>query len=152
MVSAKGAASDQAQQHVPLPHARGKRRAAVHRAHRKASKVEIAVVIHAGHLGGLSADQGAAGGLAAAGDPLDHAGALVDGQLAGGEIVQEEQRLGALADEVVHAHRDQVLAQTVQMSGDPFDQRVPRVDVDACVAIADPVLCHVGPRLMSAPR
>ena len=38
-------------------------------------------------------------------------------ELAGGEIVEEEQRLGALDDEVVDAHRDQVDADAVMLAG-----------------------------------
>ena len=35
-------------------------------------------------------------------------------ELAGGEIVEEEQRLGALHDDVVDAHRDEVDADRVE--------------------------------------
>ena len=38
-------------------------------------------------------------------------------ELAGGEIVEEEQRLGALHDEVVDAHRDEVDADRVVHAG-----------------------------------
>ena len=38
-------------------------------------------------------------------------------ELAGGEIVEEEQRLGALHDEVVDAHRDEVDADRVVDAG-----------------------------------
>ena len=41
------------------------------------------------------------------------ASATVAVELAGGEIVEEEQRLGALDDQVVGAHRDQVDADAV---------------------------------------
>ena len=46
--------------------------------------------------------------LAAFGDARDHALGDAVVELAGGEIVEEEQRLGALHDQVVDAHRDQV--------------------------------------------
>jgi hypothetical protein len=44
-------------------------------------------------------------------------GALVGIELAGGEIVEEEQRLGALHDEVVDAHGDEVDADRVVDAG-----------------------------------
>ena len=43
--------------------------------------------------------------------------AAVDLEPAGGEIVEEEQRLGALADQVVDAHRDEVDADGVEPPG-----------------------------------
>ena len=91
--------------------------APLHRADGEARKVEVAPVIHARHLGGLAPDQGAAAVGAALGDAGDDAGGLVKLQLAGGEIVQEEQRLGPLADQVVDAHGDEVDADRVHMAG-----------------------------------
>jgi hypothetical protein len=66
-----------------------------------------------GHLGGFAADQGAAGELAAFGDAFDHGGGGIHVELAAGEVVEEEQRLGALHQDVVDAHGDQVLADGV---------------------------------------
>ena len=74
-------------------------------------------MIHAGHFGGLAADQRAAGLPAALGDAADDRRALVGVELAGGEIVEEEQRLGALHDEVVDAHGDEVDADRVVLAG-----------------------------------
>ena len=51
--------------------------------------------------------------LAAPGDALDHGGRGVDVELAAGEVVEEEQRLGALHQDVVDAHRHQILADGV---------------------------------------
>ena len=76
--------------------------------------------VHAGHLGGLAADQRAAGLAAALGDALDDRGAGLGIELAAGEVVEEEQRLGALHDEVVDAHRDEIDADGVVQSG--FDR------------------------------
>jgi hypothetical protein len=45
--------------------------------------------------------------------PATTAGGGVDVELAGGEIVEEEHRLGALHQDVVDAHRDQVDADGV---------------------------------------
>ncbi len=73
-------------------------------------------MVHAGHFGGLAADQRAAGLPAAFGDAADDRRALVRIELAGGEIVEEEQRLGALHDDVVDAHGDEVDADRVVLA------------------------------------
>ena len=86
-------------------------------ADREAREVVVAVGIHAGHLGRLAADQRAAGAAAALGDAGDDAPAGLDLELAGREVVEEEQRLGALHDDVVDAHRDQVDADRVGDAG-----------------------------------
>jgi hypothetical protein len=52
---------------------------------------------------------------AALGDAFDDPRGGIDLQLAGGEIVEKEERLGPLADQVVDAHGDQVDADPVQM-------------------------------------
>ena len=46
-------------------------------------------------LGGLAAEEGAAGPRAALGDPGDHLRRLVHVEPSGGEVVEEEERLGA---------------------------------------------------------
>ena len=66
-----------------------------------------------GMLGRLAADQRAAGLLAAARDALDDLAGDGDVELAAGEVVEEEQRLGALDQDVVDAHRDEVDADRV---------------------------------------
>jgi hypothetical protein len=84
-----------------------------HHANGKASQVVFAHRVHARHLGGFAANQRAAGLLAAGGDAFDHVGGLRHVQLAAGKIIQEEQRLGALHQNVVDAHRHQVDADGV---------------------------------------
>ncbi|KAG1249420.1 hypothetical protein G6F68_013345 [Rhizopus microsporus] len=84
-----------------------------HRTHRKTGQVVFAVRVHARHFSGFAADQRAAGLGAAVGDAAHDRRGGVDVQLAGGEIVQEEQRLGALHQHVVHAHGDQVDADRI---------------------------------------
>ena len=74
----------------------------------EAGEVVVVAVIHAGHLGGLAADQRAPACTQPSAMPRDHAGGDVHLQLAGGVVVEEEQRLGALHDDVVGAHGDQV--------------------------------------------
>ena len=80
-------------------------------------QVVLAVGVEAGQLGGLAADQRAAGLLAAVGDAGDHPLGDADVELAGGEVVEEEQRLGAGHGHVVDAHRDQVDADRVVAPG-----------------------------------
>jgi hypothetical protein len=83
-------------------------RAALGRADRKAGQIVVAVLVEAGHLRGLAADQRAAGFPAGLGDAGDNRGGRFRIELAAGEIVQKEQRLGALHHQVVDRHRDQV--------------------------------------------
>ena len=80
----------------------------LHHADREAGQIVFAVRIHAWHFGGLAADQRAAGQFATLGDAFDHLGRDVDVELAAGEVVEEEQRLGPLHQDVVDAHGDQV--------------------------------------------
>ena len=90
---------------------------ALDRADREAREVVVVAVIDAGHLRGLAADQRAAGLLAAVGDARDDRGAHLRVELAGGEVVEKEQRLRALHHEVVHRHRDEVDADRVVDAG-----------------------------------
>ena len=87
--------------------------AAFHRADAETRQIVVARSIHAGHLGRFPADQRAAGLFAtirnARNDALGHAVL----QLAGGEVIEEEQRLGALDDQVVDAHGDEIDAHRV---------------------------------------
>ncbi len=83
----------------------------------EAGEVVVIARVHPGHFRGLAADQRAARLDAALGDAGDDALGHVDGQLAGRVIVEEEQRLRALHDDVVGAHRDQVLADPVVQAG-----------------------------------
>src|SRR5690606_32921089 len=77
----------------------------------------VLAVIHARHFGGFAADQRATGNPAALGNAVDDGGALLDVELAGGKIVEEEQGLGALYDDVVDAHRHQVLPDSAVIAG-----------------------------------
>ncbi len=79
----------------------------------EAGQVVVFTFVHAGHLGGFAAHQGAASLLAASTNAGDHLRCDVDIELAGGVVVQEEQRLGATDDQIVDAHGDQVDADAV---------------------------------------
>ena len=83
----------------------------------KACEIVVAVTIHAGHLGRLAADQRAACLSAAIGDARDDGCALIGIELAGCEIVEEEERLGPLHDEVVDAHGDEIDADRIVDAG-----------------------------------
>ena len=87
--------------------------ALLHHADAEAREVVILALVHAGHLGGLAADQRAARLLAAGADALDDPGRHVDVEPAGGVVIEEEQRFGAGDHEVVDAHRHQVDADAV---------------------------------------
>jgi hypothetical protein len=95
----------------------------------KTGQVEVAIRIHAGHLGGFATDQGSPCLAAPRGDALDDQGCLVDGELAGGEVVEEQQRLRPLADQIVDAHGNQIDAHGIDLPG---------IDGDAQLG-ADPI-------------
>ena len=88
-------------------------RALLDDADREAGEIVLAGGIHAGHLRGLAADQRAARLLAARGDALDDLGGGRDVELAARVVVEEEERLGALREDVVDAHRDEIDADRV---------------------------------------
>ena len=74
----------------------------------ESGEIEVPARIHPRHLGALPADEGSAGQLAAACDPFDHG--LRRGRIepAHGQVVQEQDGLGALREHVVRAHRHEV--------------------------------------------
>ena len=84
-----------------------------HDADAEAGQVIVFAFVHAGHFGGLAADQGTARQFATGTDAGDYGGGDVDVELAGGVVVEKEQRLGAADHQVVDAHRHQVLADAV---------------------------------------
>ena len=94
---------------------------------------------HAGVLGGLAADQRAAGLHAAVGDAGDHLLDVGRVELADRDVVQEEQRLGARHDDVVDDHRDEVDADRVVAAQLPGElelgpDAVSRTDQDRVLA------------------
>ena len=92
-------------------------RAALGRSDRETAKVVIAVLVEAGHFRGLAANERTARLPAALGDPCDDSGGRVRIELAAGEVVQEEQRLGALHHQIVDRHRHEVDADAVMDAG-----------------------------------
>ena len=95
----------------------GQHLVALDRADAEAGEIIVAGRVHARHFGGFAADQRAAGLPAALGDRRDDRRGDVIVELPGGIIIEEEQRLGALNDEIVGAHRDQIDADAVMTSG-----------------------------------
>ncbi len=92
-------------------------RAALGRTDRKSAEVVIAILVEAGHFGGLATDQRATGFPAAFRDAgHDRRGGLRI-ELAAGEIIQKEQRLGALDHEIVDRHRHQIDADAAMQAG-----------------------------------
>ena len=86
----------------------GQHIAAFHGADGEASEVVVAGAVHARHLGGLSADERAAAVLAALGNRCDDLCSLGALELTRRKVVEEEERLGALHDQIVDHHRHQV--------------------------------------------
>src|ERR1019366_10801631 len=84
---------------------------AVDTAHDGACEFVFAVGVEAGHLRGLAADEGAAVGAACFGEAADdslNGIAILLAELAGGEVVEEEERRGTLYGDVVDAVVDEV--------------------------------------------
>ena len=92
-------------------------RVARDRADRKTGKIVVVALIHAGHFGGLAADQGAARLAAGGGDAGNDFGADLRIELAAGEIIEKEQRLRPLHDQVVDRHGDEIDADGVVAGG-----------------------------------
>ena len=78
------------------------------RADREAGEIVVAGTVVLGHLGGLAPDQRAASLTAALDDAFDHLARARRIELAGGEIVEEEQGLRAVHQQIVDAHRDEI--------------------------------------------
>ena len=92
------------------------------------SKVVIAFRVHAGHFCGLAADECTARFDATFGDARDDALGHVDREPAGRVVVEEEERLGALDYDIIRAHRDEILSDTIVASG---VDREPELGADA---------------------
>ena len=93
----------------------------LHHADDGAADVVFARLVEAGHLGGLAADERAAVFRAGAGEALDDVGEDARLQLAGAEVIEEEQRLGAEHGDVVDAMVDEVLRRWCR--GGPWRRR-----------------------------
>ncbi len=131
-----------ADQHVARRHIPGQQGAALGRADGKARQIVVAAGVEARHLRGFAAHSAQPAWTAAVGDAPHDGDADLRRELAGGEIVEEEQRLGALHDDVVDAHRHQIDADGVVNAG---------VDGDLDLG-ADPVIGRNQDRVREARR
>ena len=82
----------------------------VDHAHREASEIVIVRAHDTGVLGHLAAHERSARELAAVGHALHDLGHMLGLDVPDGDIVEEEQRLRARREDVVHAHGDEILA------------------------------------------
>ena len=99
---------------------------------REAGQVELVGGHDPGVLGRLAADQRAAGLTAALVHPGHDGGHRVRIDLAGGQVVEHEERLGTDAHQVVHAHGHQVEAdRLVAAGGRATTSLVPTPSVEA---------------------
>ena len=80
-------------------------------------EIVVGVRVHARHLRGLAADEGHASQFAAARDTLDDPVRDLLVEPTGGKVVEKIQRLGALNDDVVGAHGDQIDADPMVVAG-----------------------------------
>ena len=86
---------------------------AVAHPHHGPRHIKRALGVHAGHLGGLAAQQRAACGAAGLGDAGHHGGDVFGHKAAGGDIVEEKERAGILHQNIVDAVVDNVVANTL---------------------------------------
>jgi len=86
---------------------------ALRHAHDKTGQVVLPGRVEAGHLRRLPAQKSAAGDAAAAGQARYHLLHLRGVQLPHGQVIEEEKRLRALDQDVIHAHGHAVFAHRV---------------------------------------
>ena len=78
-----------------------------------AGGIVVFALVHAGHFGGFATNEGAAGLTAAFGNTFNKGSGVGEVELAAAVVVEEHERGGALDDEVVDVHGDQVDADGV---------------------------------------
>ena len=119
------AARGEAQQHVAGLHFSAVDEAlALHRADAEAGEIIVSGGVHARHFGGFAAEQRTTRLLATTCDAIHHRRAGLDAERTGCEVVEKQQRLGALHHHVVDAHRDQIDADAVMTSGFDGEQQL----------------------------
>src|SRR5699024_628353 len=89
--------------------------ALIHHTYGKAGQVVFFLGHHAGVLGSFAAHQGAARLHAAFGHALDDLGNLFGDVFAASNVIQEHQRLGAGANDVIDAHGHTVNANGIML-------------------------------------
>ena len=89
-----------------------------------AGEVELVLFVDAGELGRLAADQHAAGGAADLGCALDELRDLVELDVRGGDVVEQEERRRAGAEHVVDAVRSEIHAAPAQAARAPLQHQL----------------------------
>ena len=113
----------------------------IHDAGGIAGQVVFIFGVEARHLRGLAADEGSSRLPAAVRHALDDLGDALGHVLAAGDVVQEEQGLGAAADDVVDAHGDAVDADGIVLVHQEGDAQF---RTDAVGAGDEDGLAHAG--------
>ena len=110
-----------------------------------AREVELVLAVDARQLGRLAADQRAAGLAADVGRALDQLGDLLELELVGGDVVEQEERLGAGGEHVVDAVGGQVAARVAQAPRPPREHEL-RADAVRGRGEEAPLVQRVEPR------
>src|SRR5918994_4293215 len=92
-----------------------------HRADGESRQIIFAVREIARMFSGLAADQHAARLPATLSDAADYRLSDLDIEFAAYKVIQEEQRLGALRQNIVHAHRDKIDSDRIMNPGGKSD-------------------------------
>ncbi len=118
------------------------RLAALDGADGKAGEVVVGALVHSRHLGRLATDQRAPRHPAALDNTGDHRFGGCHIELADREVVEEEQRLGALDEEIVDAHGDEIDADRGVPAGVDGD---PELGADPVVGGDEDRIAEAGP-------
>ena len=110
-----------------------------------AREVELLLAVDARQLGRLAADQRAAGLAADLRRALDQLGDLLELELVGGDVVEQEERLGAGGEHVVDAVGGQVAAGVAQAARPPREHEL-RADAVRGRGEEAPLVQRVEPR------
>src|SRR6185437_4918468 len=92
-------------------------RVLLHDADAESGKIVVLTVVNARHLRGLPANEGGTGLRAALDDAAHHGFRHIDPKLAGGVVVEKEERLRALHGDIVGAHGHQIDADRIVPPG-----------------------------------
>src|SRR5260370_24742767 len=76
----------------------------------KSGEIKMPGRVHARHFRGFATDQSTSALMTGVRNAFDHGSGVFDCEGPGGIVIKEEKRLRALNDDVVYAHRDEVLA------------------------------------------
>ncbi|CCF36613.1 hypothetical protein CH063_08140, partial [Colletotrichum higginsianum] len=112
------ATGGQAKQHVSSFHVALARQSLAidHNTKRAACRIVIVLLVHAGHLSCLAADEGASSVDAACRNTFDKRGGGAQVELAAAIIIQEHQWSSALDNEIIDIHSNQVDAHGIVLA------------------------------------